>query len=57
MKRFVGLLLCLSLSLFIVARAAKDGAAAWVDPQGYKKWVAAQKEKFEAAIKREKADP
>jgi metallo-beta-lactamase class B len=36
-------------------RAAKDGAAAWVDPEGYKKFVAAAKEKFEAAEKQEKA--
>jgi metallo-beta-lactamase class B len=32
-----------------LARAAKDGAAAWVDPDGYRKWVAARKARFEAA--------
>jgi metallo-beta-lactamase class B len=30
-----------------LARAAKVGTAAWVDPEGYKKFVAAQKVKFE----------
>lgn len=30
-------------------RATKDGAKAWVDPEGYRKWVAAQKQRFEAA--------
>lgn len=36
-----------------LARAAKDGAAAWVDPEGYKKFVARQKAKFEAAVEKE----
>lgn len=30
-------------------RATKDGAKAWVDPEGYRKWVAAQKQRFESA--------
>jgi metallo-beta-lactamase class B len=34
-------------------RAAKDGAAAWVDPEGYKKFVAEQKSRFEAVAKRQ----
>ena len=40
-----------------LARAAKDGVKAWVDPEGYRKWVAAQKEKFEGRAKRERAGP
>jgi metallo-beta-lactamase class B len=32
-------------------RSARDGVTAWVDPDGYKKWVAAQKERFEAVAK------
>lgn len=35
------------------ARAAKDGAKAWVDPDGYRKWVALKKEAFEAAAAKE----
>jgi metallo-beta-lactamase class B len=38
-------------------RAAKDGAKAWVDPVGYRKWVAAQKEKFEASAEKERGAP
>jgi metallo-beta-lactamase class B len=38
-------------------RAAKDGAKAWVDPEGYRKWVAGQKERFEAGAARERAGP
>jgi metallo-beta-lactamase class B len=37
--------------------AAKDGAKAWVDPEGYRKWIAAQKERFEADAERERAAP
>lgn len=33
-----------------LARAPKEGVKAWVDPEGYAKWVAAQKEKLEATI-------
>ena len=40
-----------------LARAAKDGVKAWVDPEGYRKWVAAQKERFEAGAERERARP
>jgi metallo-beta-lactamase class B len=38
-------------------RAAKEGVKAWVDPDGYRKWVAAQKERFEAGAERERAGP
>ena len=37
------------------ARAATDGATAWVDPDGYSKYVASQREKFEAVVKAETA--
>lgn len=40
-----------------LARAAKEGVAAWVDPEGYKKYVAAAKGKFEATAGKEKATP
>ena len=39
-----------------LARAAKEGVKAWVDPEGYRKWVAAKKELFEAGAERERAD-
>ena len=35
--------------------AAKDGAKAWVDPDGYKKWITGRKEAFEAGVNNEKA--
>ena len=35
------------------ARVPKDGAQAWVDPEGYKKWVSTQRANFEAAVKKE----
>jgi metallo-beta-lactamase class B len=35
-------------------KAATDGAAAWVDPVGYRAFVALQKEKFEVAAKSER---
>lgn len=37
------------------AKAAKLGAAAWVDPEGYKKFVASVKAKFESAVEAERA--
>jgi len=37
------------------ARAASDGVNAWVDPEGYRNWVDAQRKKFEAAVKKESA--
>lgn len=40
-----------------IARAAKDGVKAWVDPDGYRKWVAAKKEAFETGAERERAAP
>lgn len=36
-----------------LAKAAKEGGAAWVDPDGYTKYVAAAKAKFEAAVEKE----
>ena len=38
------------------ARAANEGVTAWVDPDGYKTWVAARKAQFEAAVSREMAE-
>ncbi len=35
------------------ARVATEGVAAWVDPEGYRKWVALQRERFEAAVAKE----
>ncbi len=35
-----------------LARAAKEGAAAWIDPEGYKRFVAEQKAKFEISARR-----
>jgi metallo-beta-lactamase class B len=34
-------------------RAIKMGAAAWVDPIGYRKWVASRRAAFDAAVKKE----
>ena len=34
-------------------QGARMVAKAWVDPDGYKKWVAAQQEKFELAVAKE----
>jgi metallo-beta-lactamase class B len=34
-------------------RAAKVGVRAWVDPEGYRKWLASQRAKFEAQVKKE----
>jgi metallo-beta-lactamase class B len=39
------------------ARAAKEGAAAWVDPAGYRQWLAGVRAKFEATVKKEAAAP
>ncbi len=35
------------------ARAKKEGAAAWVDPEGYRKWLAGVREKFDRTLKSE----
>jgi metallo-beta-lactamase class B len=35
------------------ARAATEGAKAWVDPEGYRLFVAAQRGKFEAEVNKE----
>jgi len=32
---------------------AKEGAEAWVDPEGYQRWVASRRQKFEAQVKKE----
>jgi len=37
------------------ARAAKEGIDAWVDPDGYRRWVAKGKESFEAVVAAEQA--
>jgi metallo-beta-lactamase class B len=34
-------------------RAKRDGVAAWVDPDGYRKWLAGVREKFETAVRTE----
>jgi len=39
------------------ARAAKEGLKVWVDPEGYQKWVAGQREKFDAVNKAETTAP
>lgn len=38
-----------------LGRVERDGAAAWVDPDGYKRYLALQKARFEATIEAEKA--
>ena len=35
------------------ARAAREGVAAWVDPEGYRRWVVGVREKFEATVNAE----
>lgn len=35
------------------ARASTEGVNAWVDPDGYRKWVEVQRQKFEAAVAKE----
>ena len=39
------------------ARSASEGAAAWVDPEGYRRWVAKGRETFEAAVAAEQKAP
>jgi metallo-beta-lactamase class B len=36
------------------ARAAREGVGAWVDPAGYRTWLAQEKAAFEAIVKKEK---
>lgn len=36
-----------------LARSAKDGVKAWVDPDGYRLWLAAQRENLESTVNRE----
>jgi metallo-beta-lactamase class B len=38
-------------------RAATEGVSAWVDPEGYKRYVAAAKAKFEATVAKETSAP
>lgn len=38
------------------ARAAREGAAAWVDPEGYRRWLRERRETFQATVTRELAD-
>ena len=40
-----------------LARAAKDGVKAWIDPDGYRTWVATQKKRFEDSAESERAGP
>lgn len=37
--------------------AKTDGIKAWIDPEGYRAWAAAQRAKFEAAVEKESASP
>lgn len=39
-----------------LARSAKERGTAWVDPEGYRKWVAVQREKFDAAVEKERGE-
>jgi metallo-beta-lactamase class B len=39
------------------ARAAREGAAAFADPEGYRRWIAQQKSNFETAVRKEQAAP
>jgi metallo-beta-lactamase class B len=39
------------------ARAAAEGVKAWVDPEGYRRYVAGQRERFEANVKTEMGVP
>ena len=39
------------------ARAPQEGPAAWVDPEGYKRFVAEQKQEFERKLKADRAIP
>lgn len=36
-----------------LTRSAKEGAGAWVDPEGYRKWIAAQRERINAVIEKQ----
>jgi metallo-beta-lactamase class B len=36
-----------------LARSAKDGVKAWIDPEGYAKWVAGERKKFDAIVAKE----
>lgn len=39
-----------------LTRSATEGVKAWVDPEGYRKWISAQRKAFEAAVAREKGE-
>jgi metallo-beta-lactamase class B len=36
-------------------RASREGVRAWVDPSGYRKWLAGKKEQFDSAVAKEQA--
>lgn len=38
-----------------LARSKDEGVSAWIDPEGYRKWVTTQRERFDAAVTRETA--
>jgi len=40
-----------------LVRSAKEGVKAWVDPQGYRLWLVAQREDFEATVNKELGVP
>jgi hypothetical protein len=37
-----------------LARAFKEGVQAWVDPDGYRRWLPEEKAKFEVLVVKEK---
>ena len=37
-----------------LARTPKEGAQAWVDPDGYRGWLAGEKARFEALLAKER---
>lgn len=40
-----------------LARATTDGVKAWIDPAGYRKWLARQKKRFETVAEDERVSP
>lgn len=40
-----------------LVRSAKEGVKAWVDPEGYRLWLVAQREDFEATVNKELGVP
>lgn len=39
------------------SRSAREGVAAWVDPEGYRRWLRVQRVNFETAVSRELGTP